>query len=264
LETGGTFSAVLGHVNELLGRLKIALAAVIVSTILVLVIPIDAAGLDASWSNPNYNTLATVVINRLRVDLLPAGVELLPLDWFSPFTTYMYVSLFLGLTISSPIIIYQIYKFVNPALYDNERRLAFLFVGGFSVLFLFGVAIGYSMLVPVTFRMLLGITYMLGLNPQYEFSSFFGVILGGTLMTGIFFTFPVFFLTLVRAGVLKTSMVTGARKFIYVGIFILICIITPDPTLISDVIIFVPMVVLTESSVLIGKYIEGKREKAKA
>jgi sec-independent protein translocase protein TatC len=74
-------------------------------------------------------------------------VELLPLDWFSPFTTYMYVALFLGLTISSPIIIYEIYRFVNPALYDNERRLAFLFVGGFSALFLFGVAIGYMMLV---------------------------------------------------------------------------------------------------------------------
>lgn len=264
METGGTLGAVLGHVNELLGRLKIALVAVIVSTILVLVVPIDAAGLDAAWSNSNYNTLATVVINRLRVDLLPAGVELLPLDWFSPFTTYMYVSLFLGLTISSPIIIYEIYKFVNPALYDNERRLAFLFVGGFSALFLFGVAMGYMMLVPITFRMLLGITYMLGLNPQYEFSSFFGIVLGGTLMTGIFFTFPVFFLTLVRAGVLKTSMITDARKFIYVGIFILICIITPDPTLISDVIIFVPMVALTESSVLIGKYIEGNRQKAKA
>jgi sec-independent protein translocase protein TatC len=254
----------LGHVSELLNRLKVAVAALIVSTILVLVVPIDAASLDASWSNPNYNTLATVVINRLRMDLLPAGVELLPLDWFSPFTTYMYVALFLGLIISSPIIIYEIYKFVNPALYDNERQLAFLFVGGFSTLFLFGVAIGYIMLVPITFKMLLGITNMLGLNPQYEFSSFFGVVLGGTLMTGIFFTFPVFFLTLIRAGVLKTSMFTGARKYIYVGIFIVICIITPDPTLISDVIIFLPMVILAEGSLVIGKYIEGKMTKTEA
>lgn len=101
METGSTLGAVLGHVNELLSRLKVAVAAIIVSTILVLIVPIDAAALDASWSNPNYNTLATVVINRLRIDLLPAGVELLPLDWFSPFTTYMYVALFLGLTISS-------------------------------------------------------------------------------------------------------------------------------------------------------------------
>ncbi len=180
----------------------------------------------------------------------------------SPETTT--VSLFLGLTISSPIIIYEIYKFVNPALYDNERRLAFLFVGSFSLLFLFGVAMGYFLLVPITFRMLLGLTYMLGMNPSYEFSSFFGIVLGGTLMTGIFFTFPVFFLTLVRAGILKTSMVSGARKLIYVGIFILICIITPDPTLISDIIIFFPVVVLTEGSLLIGKYIEKKREKSKS
>jgi sec-independent protein translocase protein TatC len=101
---------------------------------------------------------------------------------------------------------------------------------------------------------------MLGLKPQYEFSSFFEVILGGTLMTGIFFTFPVFFLTLVRAGILRTSMITGARKFIYVGVFIVICIITPDPTLLSDVIIFFPMLFLTEASIIIGKYIERSRE----
>ncbi len=264
METSNALGAMLGHVNELLSRLKVAVVAIVVSTILVLVVPVDPESLGLSWSNPNYSTIATVVINRLRTDLLPTGVELLPLDWFSPFTTYMYVSLFLGLTISSPIIIYEIYKFVNPALYDNERRLVFLFVGSFSVLFFFGVAMGYVLLVPITFRMLLGITYMLGMSPRYEFSSFFGIVLGGTLMTGIFFTFPVFFLTLVRAGILKTSMVSGARKLIYVGIFILICIITPDPTLISDIIIFFPVVVLTEGSLLIGKYIEKKREKSKS
>jgi sec-independent protein translocase protein TatC len=262
METSDTLHAFLGHVTELLSRLKVAVAAVFVSTILVLVVPIDAAGLDAAWSNPNYNTIASIFINRLRVDLLPNGVELLPLDWFAPFTIYVYSAVFLGVTISSPIIIYEIYKFINPALYDNERKLVYLFVGSFTVLFLFGVALGYFMLVPVTFKMLMGMTTLLGLSPRYEFSSFFGVVLGGTLMTGLFFTFPVFFLTLVWAGVLKTSMVTGARKIIYIGVFVLICIITPDPTILSDIIIFFPVVVLLEGSLLIGKYIENKREKA--
>ena len=255
--------AMWGHVTELLSRLKVAVAAIVVSTIVVLVVPVDLTAFNLSWSNANYNTITTVVINQLRSDLLPAGVELLPLDWFSPFTTYMYVSLFIGVMISSPIIIYEIYKYVNPALYDNERRLIYLFVGSFSLLFFFGVALGYFFLVPITFKMLLGITYMLGMNPRYEFSSFFGIVLGGTMMSGLFFTFPVFFLTLVRAGILKTKMISGARKILYVGLFILICIITPDPTIISDIIIFFPVVILAELSIIIGRYIERKRDESK-
>ncbi len=243
-------------------RLRIAILALVLSTLLVLTLPVDQMGL-AQLSDPNYSTVSTLVINKLRGDLLPAGVELLPLDWFSPFTTYLHVSLFIGILISSPIIIHQIYRFIDPALYDNERRLLLLFAGAFSLLFMFGVALGYLVIVPTTFRVLLGLTYMLGMVPRYEFSSFFGIVLGGLFMAGIFFTFPVFFVTLVRAGVVKTSIVTRARKFIYLGAFVAICIVTPDPTIISDLILFVPLIVLLEASVLVGKRIERDRARKK-
>ena len=264
MESNNVFGSVWGHIAELISRLKIAVAALVVATLAVLIVPIDPASFGQSLTSSNYNTISTLVISRLMSDMLPQGVELLPLDWFAPFTVYIYVSIFLGFVISSPIIIYQIYKFVAPALYENEQRLIFLFVGSFTGLFLLGVAMGYMMLVPVTFRMLLGITNLLGISPKYEFSSFFTIILGGVLMTGLFFTFPVFFLSLVKIGVLKTSMISKARKIIYVGVFIVICIITPDPTILSDLILFVPTVILMELSLIIGKKIEGDRDKKKS
>ena len=262
MESENVLGALWGHIIELLSRLKISIFTLFASTLIVLLVPVDIASLGQSLSESNYNTVSTMVINRLIQDMLPKGVELLPLDWFTPFNVYISVSIFLGVIISSPVILYQVYRFIAPALYEGEKRVVFLFIGSFSILFLAGVVMGYILLVPTTFRMLLGLTTILGISPKYELSSFFTIILGGVLMTGLFYTFPVFFLSLVKLGVLKTSMITGARKFIYVGVFILICIITPDPTILSDVLLFLPTIVLIELSVIIGKKIEGDRAKA--
>ena len=248
------------HIRELLSRLRVMVFAVVISSIAVLVVPIDIESINLSWTSPVYNTLVSVVIKRLISDLLPAGVELLPLDWFAPFTIYIYVSIFLGVTISSPVIIYEIYKFVNPALYENERNYIYLFVTGFTVLFLFGITLGYFVVVPVTFRMLLSSTFLLHLAPMYEFSSFFSIVLGLMSVCGLLFTFPVFFLTLVKAGILNTSQVTNARKVLYVGVLVLIAFLTPDPTLVTDIVIFVPIMMLTEASILIGKRMEKGRK----
>ena len=182
------------------------------------------------------------------------------MDWFAPFTVYIAVSIFLGAVISSPVTIFEIYRFIGPALRRNERRYIFLFTASFSLLFLTGVLFGYLIVVPTTFRMLLASTLFLGLVPRYEFTSFFSLILGGLAMTGLMFTFPVFFVTLVKAGIVKTSLVTKARRYLYAGVFILIAIATPDPTIVSDVIIFLPVLLLTEASIVVGKRIEKARQ----
>jgi len=229
------------------------------SSLAVMLVPINIESISLSLTQPIYETLATYVIKKVRTDLLPPGVELLPMDWFAPFTVYMAVSIFLGAVISSPVIIYEIYRFVGPALRRNERRYIFLFTASFSLLFLTGVLFGYLIVVPTTFRMLLASTLFLDLVPRYEFTSFFSLILGGLAMTGFMFTFPVFFVTLVKAGIVKTSLVTKARRYLYAGLFILIAITTPDPTILSDVIIFLPVLLLTEASIVIGKRIEKAR-----
>jgi sec-independent protein translocase protein TatC len=248
------------HAGELLSKARVVIAALIVASVAVLVVPVNFAGI-VDITSGNYATVATVVINRITSDLLPAGAELLPLDWFAPFTIYLYVSLFLGVVLSSPVILYELYRFVAPALYEGERNGARLFIVALTGLFAAGVVFGYLTVVPTTFRMLLGSTEMLGLAPRFEFASFFSIVLGGLGMSGLLFTFPVFFLTLVRAGVLNTGMITGSRKFIYLGAFALICVVTPDPTLVSDIMIFVPIVVLLEASVLLGRLIERGKTK---
>ncbi len=205
--------------------------ALFASSLAVMLVPINIESISLSLTQPIYETLATYVIKKVRTDLLPPSVELLPIDWFAPFTVYIAVSIFLGVVISSPVTIYEIYRFAGPALRRNERRYIFPFTASFSLLFLTGVLFGYLLVVPTTFRVLLASTLFLGLAPRYEFTSFFSLILGGLAVTGLMFTFPVFFVTLVKAGILKTSLVTKARRYLYAGVFILIAIATPDPRL---------------------------------
>ena len=244
------------HIMELLMRIRKMVLILVLATVAVLIVPIDLASLNLSWTEPVYNTLATVVINRLLSDLLPSNVQLLPMDWFAPFMIYIYTSLFIGLVISSPVIVYELYKFFSPALYSHERKYILTFTGAFTGLFLFGISMGYFVVVPITFRMLVSSTYLLNLPPTYEFTSFFSIVLGLLTVSGLMFTFPVFFILLVKLGIVKTTMITNARKIVYIGIFIIICIFTPDPTIVTDVILFLPIFVLMEASILIGKRIE--------
>ncbi len=251
------------HTIELIRRVRNAVYALVASSLATMLVPINIDSISLSLTQPVYETLTTYLIKRLQIDLLPPSVELLPMDWFAPFTVYIAVSIFLGAVVSSPVTIYEIYRFIGPALRRNERRYILLFTASFSLLFLTGVLFGYLIVVPISFRMLLASTLYLGLVPRYEFTSFFSIILGGLAMTGLMFTFPVFFVTLVRAGIVKTSLVTKARRYLYAGVFILIAVTTPDPTIVSDVIIFLPVLLLTEASIVVGKRIEKKRQNQK-
>ncbi len=169
--------ATLGeHIMELLARIRKIVMVLVVFTVGVLIIPIDLESLNLSLTEPVYNTLATFVINRLIADLLPSDVQLLPMDWFAPFTIYVYTSIFLGFVMSSPVVLYELYKFFSPALYAHERKYILLFTGAFTGLFILGLTLGYYVIVPTTFRMLVGSTYLLKLPPTYDFTSFFSII----------------------------------------------------------------------------------------
>src|SRR3989337_172783 len=117
--------------------------------------------------------------------------ELLPISWFAPLEIYLFVSVMLGVVISSPVIMYEIYKFISPALHERERKSILTFVTFFTSLFVFGVAFGYFLIMPMSVRALLLASKFLGLPLKFEFAEFFSLIMGGTLLSGFMLTFPV-------------------------------------------------------------------------
>jgi sec-independent protein translocase protein TatC len=247
----------LDHTKELLNRLRMILYSVIISTIIVTLMPVS---LDFSATNLFYSTVTSSVIRNLQERFLPAEAELLPLSFLAPLEVYVFVSIILGVIISLPVISYELYKFINPALYSHEKKAVLQFVVSFFGLFIFGFVLGYLYVVPATMRMLFMFSNLLNLPPKYDFAAFFSLIGFTLLLCGLIFTLPTYIVLLVKANILKTESLTKNRKYLYGVLLILIAIVDPEPGLVTEGLIFIPLVILTEISIIIAKRIEKARE----
>jgi len=250
------------HLTELLSRFRTVAYALIISTVAVMVVPISIDLSSISASNPWYQTISSFVIRKVQTDFLPADIELLPISWFAPLQVYIYVSMMLGVLISTPVIMYELYKFINPALHQHERKLIYPYVVAFTSLFIFGFTLGYVIIIPATVRAMVMFTKILGLPPVYGFSDFFSVVMMTLLLTGFIFTFPIYVVLLVQAGVISTEQIKKNRKYIYVGAIVLIALIDPEPSLITEITCIIPIIILMEASILIAHRFEKQREEA--
>ncbi len=247
----------LDHLVELLNRVRMALYSVIISIVVVMLMPVSV---DFSPVNPFYTTITSYVIKHLQESFLPREAELLPLSFLAPLEVYVFVSVILGVMISLPVISYELYKFVNPALYGHERKAALQFVASFAGLFIFGFALGYLYILPATLRMLFMFSSMLEIPPMYDFASFFSIAGFTLFLCGLIFTFPIYIVLLVKARILETRHLTRNRKYLYGVLLIMIALLDPEPGLVTEGLVFIPLVILTEVSIIIAKRIEKARE----
>ena len=252
--------SLMDHLMELLNRSRKIIISIIIFTVVAMVMPISIDFSSFSTDNPFYPTITSFVIRNLQDKFLPAEAELLPLSFLAPLEVYVFMSLILGALISLPVIFYELFKFVSPALHVHERKVAFQFVGAFVGLFVFGFIMGYLFILPMTMRVLFLFSKLLDLPPKYDFTVFFSTIGFSLLLCGLIFTFPMYIVLLVKTGILKTTTVTKNRKYLYGGLIIIIAILDPEPGLITEGIVFIPLMILIEISILVAKRIERNRE----
>jgi sec-independent protein translocase protein TatC len=129
------------------------------------------------------------------------------------------------------------------------------------MLFALGLLTAYFFVVPMTMRSLFWFSELLNLTPKYEFSAFFSLVGITLLICGLLFTFPLFLILLVKIGIIETEWISKNRKYLYGGLIILTAIVDPDPSLITESLIIIPLVILTEISILVAKRIEKSRER---
>jgi len=252
------------HLEELLTRLRTVFYAIIISITIIMVFPVgfdsDGFSLQELW----YTTFASLAIGKLREDFLPPGVELIPISWDAPLQVYVYVSLILSATASSPVIAYELHKFINPALYEQERKAIMPFVLSFTALFVFGFLLGYFLVMPATVRLLLMSAETLGLSPKYAFAQFFSLVAGGLLVCGFVMTCPVYLVLLVKSGLLDTEQFKKNRRYIYGAILIAISILDPDPTLITESFLGIPTILILEAALRVARRFEKSDHEAPA
>lgn len=247
------------HLDELVKRLRIIFFSIIISTVVISALPADLT----TFSNLNfsdYTPLLTLIIEKIQETLLPRDVSLIALTWIDTFYVYFLLAIAFGTLVSTPVIAYEFYKFVNPALLQRERRAAFVFVVAFSLLFTTGAVYAYFILLPITFKVLMRFVHSIGAIPFFAVKDFFSMIFVGTLGSGLFFTFPLLITFLVKVDLIGPETLRENRRTVLVVLLIVTAILTPDPTPLSMLLMAVPFYLLYELSIRIGAWIKGKEE----
>jgi sec-independent protein translocase protein TatC len=174
-----------------------------------------------------------------------------PVDSFS---LRLKISAYIGLFVASPVVFWQLWKFVTPGLYDRERRYAVPFMASSVVLFALGAGLAFWT-IPKALQFFVDIGGGPNLqNPEYELGKYLSLVLFMMLAFGAGFEFPVLLVFLQMVGVLTWQKLASWRRYAIVVIFIVDAVITPSGDPISLFALAIPMVVFYEVSILVGRY----------
>jgi sec-independent protein translocase protein TatC len=262
------------HLSELRKRLVRMVLAWLVMTVVafsnsrfifdeILLAPKDSSFITYKWLCKLGSVLQTTTIGQwLHTDKLclpPMSLTIINLNLSGQFMTDMTVSMFAGLILASPIIIFQLWQFVMPALYDTERRYARQAVFVMSFLFILGVLFSYYIMVPWTLNFL-G-TYQVSslVANQISLSSYISTVTSTILSVGVVFELPIVVYVLAKIGIITPGFLKKNRKYAFVIILILAAIITP-PDVFSQIIVTIPLYSLYEISILVAKRVNPDTE----
>ena len=204
---------------------------------------------------PFAQQLYTFVAQPLMATL-PAGTSMIATDVIAPFFVPVKVTLMAAFLLSLPHTLYQVWAFIAPALYQNEKRLVMPLVLSSVLLFFAGMAFAYFLVFPLVFKFLAGVTPV-GVNMATDIDKYLSIILGMFVAFGATFEVPVVVVLLNRMGVVSLAQLRQARPYVIVGAFVLAAVITP-PDVISQVLLAVPLIVLYEAGLWFCRFIRPR------
>ncbi|MCL4672845.1 MAG: twin-arginine translocase subunit TatC [Sphingomonadaceae bacterium] len=191
---------------------------------------------------------------RPLTEAFPAGQgKLIYTQLYEAFFVELKVALFAAFFVSFPVIANQLWAFVAPGLYAREKKAFLPFLFATPVLFVAGAALAYYVVMPTAFRWFLGFEGSVGgleIEALPGTGNYLGLVMQFILAFGISFLLPVLLLLLNRAGIVSRQQLTGARRYVIVGVFIIAAVVTPpDPG--SQLILAIPLLLLFEGSLAI-------------
>ena len=235
----------ISHLLELRERMIRALVA-----IGVLFVPC------ALYANQLFTWLATPLLT-----MLPKGSSLIATGVAAPFTTPFKLAFFVALFAAMPYVLYQVWAFVAPGLYEHERKLALPVVISSTILFLTGVAFCYYVVFVRVFTFIQHFAPK-SIAPAPDIEAYFSFVITMFLAFGITFEIPILVMVLVRIGVVSVEKLRSLRPYVIVGAFIAAAIVTP-PDVISQFMLAVPMCLLFEAGLFFARFVSKRTAEAK-
>ena len=175
-------------------------------------------------------------------------VDLIATDLSSQFMTHVTTAVYLGLLGASPYILYELFRFISPALYEHEKKYSVQVAGIIYVLFVVGVLMSYYVLFPISFRFLGTYSVAERVHSTITLDSYVSTFTSLTLIMGVVFQLPVLAFFLGKTGFVTAGMLSQYRKHALIVIMLVAAIITP-PDLMTLVLVTVPLYLLYEVSI---------------
>lgn len=205
------------------------------------------------FANDIYHLIATPLL-----DAMPEGATMIATNVASPFFTPIKLTIVASVFLSVPFLLYQLWAFVAPALYQHEKRLVYPLLISSTILFYAGVAFAYYVVFPLVFGFLTS-TSPDGVAMATDISSYLDFVLTLFMAFGICFEVPVAIILLCWAGITTPEDLRAKRPYIIVAAFIIGMLLTP-PDIFSQTLLAIPMCLLFEVGVMCARFYRPKEE----
>ena len=176
------------------------------------------------------------------------------------FSAHIWTSIYAGLVIAFPYIVYQLWHFISPGLHPNERKHSRGFIVITSLLFFLGVLFGYYVVTPLSINFLGTYNVSSEISNEIDISSYVALVRSSSLASGFVFELPIIIYFLTKVGLVTPQFLKKYRKFALVLVLILSAIITP-PDIASQVIVAIPILILYQASIYISAIVIRNQKK---
>lgn len=211
------------------------------------------------WTNRMFSKLGDAIGSEaLKINKKP--LELISIKIAGQFMTHIWTSIIAGFIIASPVVFYEFWRFIKPALYETEKKYATGAVFFTTILFIIGVLFGYFLIVPLSINFLGTYNVSGDVTNQINLNSYIGSVTSIILASGVVFLLPIFSYFLSKVGLITPQFMRTYRKHAIVLMVLLSAVITP-PDVFSQIMVAIPLIILYEVSILIAGNVARKREK---
>ena len=238
-------SSFLGHLQELRSRILKSLAVILLCFLSLIY-----------FSNDIY-----LLLSEPLLSFLPSNSSMIATEVASPFLTPLKLTFYVSLLVSMPFLLNQIWRFIAPGMYENEKSLSFLIMLSSLLLFYLGVLFTYFLVLPLVFGFFTGAAPA-GVLIMTDISRYLDFVLSMMFAFSFAFEIPVFIFLLIWSGISSSDSLKSKRPYVIIGCFTVGMLITP-PDVISQSLLAIPAWILFELGIVMAKiFVEKKDQKS--
>ena len=240
------------HLDELRSSLIRMACVIALFAVIAFVMKDELFAVVLAPRSSDFVTYQLLGVKAFSLHLMNTGLT-------EQFMIHMRTAVYAGLLLASPYVLYELFRFVSPALYQHERRYAVWIVGTAYVMFMVGTLVNYFMVFPLTVRFLGTYQVSPDVANMLTLQSYVDTLLGMSLVMGVVFELPVVCGLLGRMGLINAQMMVAYRRHAIVAILVVAAIITPTTDVFTLFVVALPIYLLYEVSVVVVKTMNVER-----